>query len=665
MSDSPSIYLPRQLRPRRTALQNSEPTDVRKDEKFTILTTPLHVDKAALTTPNQQFPTESHFSKKFESQSNNNTLLINNNSDAYSAISISGQLGRQIRNFWMQRSALLNAEIAVGAFLLGYAESDGTIHLNRLDQGIQRNGKRIPTTAVCSDELVVPLFCGASKLSFYSCVLQHGSLYGVAGWITDDSSGAGLVVEFISTCVDMRVSTVVVPTVKIGTLSSLLASARQNDGATSRGSLCWNERKGYYEHFNYPIAPSEDVAWVASASDDQNAVARVYLEAGAPQSLVVVHINSAENNLSARMQQYRVEPIKNECTLHIQLGSVQFPESSIWSACTAKLLQPEQYDRGILKTLNAIAAKSKMTISLSSTEKEILSSPKQYVSPFIHKIVTVTRENTGNTPSNNRGNSSDSNRLVINGKANNGKLQDTLEPSQMTELLREQRNIRELLQEQNSLMRTQVSQAQELMRLIKHQPSPQTVTRRYLRMRGTHTPSLADTQKPGTIRRSNSLSEIVDGIRSFEVEGYEEMEHHTGYSHRRPVSFLSPVCVDNSNNPTTQVLEVLTTTASSASLGGSVSATTSSGISNLVSRINNIVNNNSKTAAPTSKPASFSRPPIPAYHRTQNQIASTASNGAVIVQNSYKITPTTQKYLDSLERQNPLTRNYQRHPSEE
>ncbi|KAJ1991467.1 40S ribosomal protein S6 [Coemansia umbellata] len=354
----------------------------------------------------------------------------------------------------------------------------------------------------------------------------------------------------------MRVSTVVVPTVKIGTLSSLLASARQNDGATSRGSLCWNERKGYYEHFNYPIAPSEDVAWVASASDDQNAVARVYLEAGAPQSLVVVHINSAENNLSARMQQYRVEPIKNECTLHIQLGSVQFPESSIWSACTAKLLQPEQYDRGILKTLNAIAAKSKMTISLSSTEKEILSSPKQYVSPFIHKIVTVTRENTGNTPSNNRGNSSDSNRLVINGKANNGKLQDTLEPSQMTELLREQRNIRELLQEQNSLMRTQVSQAQELMRLIKHQPSPQTVTRRYLRMRGTHTPSLADTQKPGTIRRSNSLSEIVDGIRSFEVEGYEEMEHHTGYSHRRPVSFLSPLNIANLANGCQKSIEV-------------------------------------------------------------------------------------------------------------
>ncbi|KAJ2771575.1 hypothetical protein IWQ57_002152 [Coemansia nantahalensis] len=212
----------------------------------------------------------------------------------------------------------------------------------------------------------------------------------------------------------------------------------------------------------------------------------------------------------------------------------------------------------------------------------------------------------------------------------------------MAELLSEQRQIRALLEEQNKLIKTQVSQTQEMMRLAQHQQSPQTVTRRYLRMRGTHTPSLAGApvrvlEEGGTrstagqnMRRSNSLSEIVDGIRSFEVEGYEETEQRAGRGPQRPLSFASPPGASD-----TSLIEE-TTSLPRASGAGSLGA--SSGISTLVTRINRLVSNEPATAAVRAAPRAFGRPPLPAHTRppVPNRMRTP------------KITPTTQKYLDAL-----------------
>ncbi|KAJ2850875.1 hypothetical protein GGI22_005329 [Coemansia erecta] len=206
----------------------------------------------------------------------------------------------------------------------------------------------------------------------------------------------------------------------------------------------------------------------------------------------------------------------------------------------------------------------------------------------------------------------------------------------MAELLQEQRNIRELLQEQNSLIRTQVSQAQEMMRIMNHQPSPQTVTRRYLRMRGTHTPSLTDAHS-ASARRANSLSEIVDGIRSFEVEGYEETEHLPPSNFEQPTkSYAMPP--KEGKSTTCSAIEA---PAASAVSSGTISAATSTGISGLVSRINTIVS--TSDAQPKQSSTAFARPPpMPGYRKQLNPQPTT--------QSSCKITPTTQKYLESLER---------------
>ncbi|KAJ2584340.1 40S ribosomal protein S6 [Coemansia sp. RSA 1836] len=186
----------------------------------------------------------------------------------------------------------------------------------------------------------------------------------------------------------------------------------------------------------------------------------------------------------------------------------------------------------------------------------------------------------------------------------------------MMELLKEQRNIRTLLEEQNKLMKIHVSQTQELMRMSQHQPSPQTITRRHLRVKGTYTPTLIGHQLPGSsnavaeplgVRRSNSLSEIVDGIRSFEVEGYEETEHSARPAYRRPLSFASPLTIDSpqsTGNHINQSVSSEPAAAASASASGSI------GISNLVSRINHIVKDTAGSSA-AAKP--FARPPLPAY----------------------------------------------------
>ncbi|KAJ2456006.1 hypothetical protein EV183_000349 [Coemansia sp. RSA 2336] len=214
----------------------------------------------------------------------------------------------------------------------------------------------------------------------------------------------------------------------------------------------------------------------------------------------------------------------------------------------------------------------------------------------------------------------------------------------ISELLKEQRHIRALLEEQNNLIRTHVSQTQELVRLAQYQPSPQTVTRRYLRMKGTHTPTITSTHRrtsdagraaidtddsPSThgMRRSNSLTEIVDGIRSFEVEGYEETEHRPLRGQRNSLTFASPIYTGGNS---------LALESPSCSESTNAKFSTTSSINSLVTRINRLAGSGSNAAIASSK--AFERPPLPAYGRIQ---AASSSHGS-------KVTPTTQKYLDSL-----------------
>ncbi|KAJ2790151.1 40S ribosomal protein S6 [Coemansia linderi] len=191
----------------------------------------------------------------------------------------------------------------------------------------------------------------------------------------------------------------------------------------------------------------------------------------------------------------------------------------------------------------------------------------------------------------------------------------------MVELLKEQRNIRTLLEEQNQLMKLQVSQTQELMRMSqKHQPSPQTITRRHLRVKGTFTPSIVGHQPPESssavagplsVRRSNSLSEIVNGIRSFEVEGYEETEHSAGPAYRRPLSFASPLFTESPQSTDSHVSWPLPSSGAAVVASSTTSSASGSiGISNLVSRIHHIV---SDTAGSNAPPKPFERPPLPVY----------------------------------------------------
>ncbi|KAJ2684097.1 hypothetical protein IWW39_005108, partial [Coemansia spiralis] len=73
------------------------------------------------------------------------------------------------------------------------------------------------------------------------------------------------------------------------------------------------------------------------------------------------------------------------------------------------------------------------------------------------------------------------------------------------------------------------------------------------------------------------------------------------------------------------------------------SASGSIGISNLVSRIHHIV---SDTAGSNAPPKPFERPPLPVYSNKPPLPGRDLGHGS-------KVTPTTQKYLDSLSQQQP------------
>ncbi|KAJ1860707.1 hypothetical protein LPJ73_001270 [Coemansia sp. RSA 2703] len=638
MSEEPSIYLPRQLRPKRTAAVESIPQPKPYSPEPRVNTAAL------LTAP--RIGTQPMFDISY------NFLHVDTTGELFSSVIVSGMLGKQICALpTARRSDMADSEPIICAFLLGYTDSDGTIHLNQLDQGIEHEGRRVPT-AVCGTDVAVPLFVGASKSRFYASVIKPGCLYRLAGWISGSGSNESrnsLLVEFINTGVDIQASVLTAPTVGIDSLPSLLAHIRseRNFGTGSnvgmrRGQLQWVDSTSCYRHDTGYLSLPANAIWVDVGDDKQDlAVGNALVEAGAPWSLRVVQISPANDCRTAVLRHTTVAPVSGEYMVAVRLASVELVATSHWTTSTAVLMSPIEYGQGSCDIIGGIAIRSGVKVVERSARANsgMCKSPttRCQPSPALQRIAAVTHALVASTPNYpERYNKSPAHVPQIrNQPVAAAPVPISAGEGHMVELLEEQRNIRMLLEEQNNLMKAHMSQTKELMRLAQHQPSPQTITRRYLRMKGTHTPVAASTKRPvitdgqignSSVRRSNSLSEIVEDIRSFEVEGYEEFEHHAGNAVRRPLSFATPICKGS--------LDSFSTT----------SADSSSGISGLVNRINHIVSdsngNNNNNSEGGSKRAPFGRPPaIPTTNRTVPP-APPLSHG-------FKITPTTQKYLES------------------
>ncbi|KAJ2234225.1 hypothetical protein IWW45_003563 [Coemansia sp. RSA 485] len=657
MSEDPSIYLPRQLRPRQLASDSQDATG------HALVPRRVVEMPSANETPRMCRPTLS-----------NNSIHINTTDTLAEAISISGMLSRQICALQRsKRSSVFSTDPQICAFLLGYIESDGTVYLNQLDQGIVHERKRWPT-AVSGTDIAVPLFTGASKSQFYSCIIRPGYMYRIAGWI--DSNGAigdaGMVLEFVNMGFDIRASALTAPSVDIDNLPSLLAhifKEQSRDLSSSYGRLRWQDHKSCYSHETGPLAPPEDAVWVNVANDSQNsAVKDAFIGAGAPWSLRVVQIDSkTEDHRTAVVRHTTVMTTRSEYRLAIRLASIEIVGTSHCATSTARLLSFLQYGQGASETISAISLR--MGVSLvepgamqipSESSRKSLS--RHRPSPKLEQIAAATQALVCVTPSTVARTERRAAVPAVTASSNaNDNGNGNGNGNHMKELLEEQRSIRRLLEEQNSLMRAHMTQTQELMRLSQQQPSPQTITRRYLRMKGTHTPIAPSGrlnqpilkaidesgEAKAAVRRSSSLSEIVEDIRSFEVEGYEETEHVAGYTSRRPLSFATPLCANHSEVSYTESIDDRLLMAGGGHVVGTgigriaSSSSPSNGITGLVSRINNLVSDSKDAASHRHKPSE--RPPaIP---------ASAKPPPGCTMPRRFKVTPTTQKYLDSLSQQ--------------
>ncbi|KAJ2442010.1 hypothetical protein GGF42_007105 [Coemansia sp. RSA 2424] len=587
------------------------------------------------------------------------TVRLDNTHQTAPSIAISGLLSKQVCSM-LDRSARAESEPTVCAFMLGYIEGDGSISLNRLDQGILSGGQRIPTAIYASD-IVVPIYRGGGKEQFYAAAIVPSCVYNVVAWLSSNSSSSdgngGPLIEFATANYSIGLSLSLAPAVDIVSLPELLVYLQQNPDARW-GPLNRLSSQSRYEHGLGPFTPPAHAIWSASDPRDQNAILDAFVAAGAPWSLHVAQISPADDYRSARIQHSRVSPIEGEYKVLVRLASAQLAASSTRSAITARLLPPAQHNSQAPRMLSAITASTGTLLTEKVGDRAVALSALAR-SPLLQNIAASTLALTGRTPPAHTAAASERRSLVASAGprqvvARHPTYQSAVStasrPSDdhMVELLKEQRNIRTLLEEQNKLMKIHVSQTQELMRMSQHQPSPQTITRRHLRVKGTYTPTLIGHQLPALsnavaeplgVRRSNSLSEIVDGIRSFEVEGYEETEHSARPAYRRPLSFASPLTIDSpqsTGNHVSQPVSSESAAAASASGSGSI------GISNLVSRINHIVKDTAGSSA-AAKP--FARPPLPAYsNKPLLPLSRDLGHGS-------KITPTTQKYLDSLNQQ--------------
>ncbi|KAJ2830557.1 40S ribosomal protein S6 [Coemansia erecta] len=362
-----------------------------------------------------------------------------------------------------------------------------------------------------------------------------------------------------------------------------------------------------------------------------------------PRSLHIAQVVVEDDGRSALVRNSLVAPLAGTFSVNVRLASADIAASSSPATSTAKFMPVAQYGHGALGIIHDVAVQHRIEICDAASTMATPRMPTCQPSPLLEKIVASTHALVSPPlPPKTAASISSRSPVVRSNSDNAGN-------SGIAELLQEQRHIRTLLEEQNNLIKTHVSQTQELVQIARYQPSPQTVTRRYLRMKGTHTPTLANTHRRTSdggramidtaestskqgMRRSNSLSEIVDGIRSFEVEGYEETEHHPRHGFQ-PHSFAS------SHDMGSNALAIESPTQTQSTTAGL--SQTSSSINNLVSRINRLAGDGRGGTAPVPRSA-FERPPLPAYSQTQERDYS----------HGYKVTPTTQKYLDSLNADN-------------
>ncbi|KAJ2799286.1 hypothetical protein H4R20_004501 [Coemansia guatemalensis] len=664
MSESPSIYMPRQLRPRRmpqSLAAGGESSRIAANRGRTaeqqIASAHHHATNYGMP-PLKQPGIRAERLPQAPAARRMAASADNARHQPATAVSISGFLGRQLHDIANQPKYSQEGA-AIYAYLLGYVDSDESIYLNRLDQGIQHATDRLPTMAHNTD-VVIPLYRGLSKGGFYSSVLRRGYIFRVACLLEDSSAAAhtGPSVQFISIDAKARVSIEPVLPIELDDMPGLLEQLQRGSNI-SWGPLRKREGRDRSYVCDYgPLLPPAHAVWVAGNSEgDEASIQSAYLDSGMPMSLHIALVYPDDGYRSARVRHFSAVHAAGGPIVYIRLASAELVASSSASAVVTRFTPLDQYSRDITRAIYAAA--SQHQISIADRFEGAAASPLQEhkPSPLLEKIVASTKSLVSQSPSHiqpARAQNPDimpamQTKVCAAGAPclSASRSDDNIGNSDISELLKEQRQIRALLEEQNNLIKSHVSQTQELIRMSRHQPSPQTVTRRYLRMRGTHTPSLLGIQRrtsdagdaatAGTtpeshsMRRSNSLSEIVDGIRSFEVEGYEETEHHVGRGYQRRLSFTLPT------NAGAADLTLESPLQAPSAASGSLSA--SSGITSLVTRINRIVSDGTDMVPAASN--TFKRPPLPAYGRAQGRSHTY----------DHKITPTTQKYLDSLEPQ--------------
>ncbi|PIA14466.1 hypothetical protein COEREDRAFT_16842 [Coemansia reversa NRRL 1564] len=660
MSESPSIYMPRQLRPRRMPQSQNVrgessrvTTSIECGAELQISSTHHHTNNYGILPP--QLPrVVAKSSSQASSARQMDASIDSTRQRAATAVSISGFLGRQLHGLASQPYFSENGP-KIYAYLLGYVDGDDSIYLNRLDQGIQHGTDRTPTAAHSTD-IVIPLYRGLSTEVFYTSALRRGYIFRVSCLLEDTSTTTctGPSVQFISIDANTRVTMEPALPIELDGMAGLLEHLHRGP------NIGWGplRRKGYKESYIYDcglLLPPAHVVWVAGNSEtDEKFIQSAYVDSGMPTSLHIALVYPEDSYRSARVRHFSAAPATGEPAIYIRLAAAELVSSSDISTVVTRFTSLDQCNRDLTRALYTAASQHRVSIA-GQFERISVSPPQKHKSsPLLEEIVSSTKAIVTQSPRHKlpaRARSPDmipilqtkvgaSSTPCIPAARSDG----NVENSDISELLKEQRQIRMLLEQQNSLIKSHVSQTQELIRMTKHQPSPQTITRRYLRMRGTHTPSLLGIQRrtsdagdvptTGTtpenhsMRRSNSLSEIVDGIRSFEVEGYEETEHHVGHGYQRRLSFTSPMNVGSADLTLESPLQ------SPSVASGSLSA--SSGITSLVTRINRIVSTSTNMAPAASN--AFERPPVPAYSRAQGRSHTY----------DHKITPTTQKYLDTL-----------------
>lgn len=621
MSESPSVYIPRQLRPRRNLFSERE---------------------AAID------DMDHNYQNVFSANSNSRISSINTTGEGIKTVVIPALVCEKILAVY--KEAAYNGGQGppnLQAYLLGSIDSNGIVNLNLLDPGVKHGfSKRMPSTDY-EDGIVVPIYFGGIREVFYKTALKPGNIWKLAGCVSNHKGG-GVSLEMINIGLALDISVAPVSLAHIANLPSLLVDIRANPDI-QRGPVS-RDYNGGCNHRVGPLTPPESMVWIKGDSrNNTKQINDAYMAVGAPWSLHVVSVFSNDDYRTAQVEHSQVSPMEDRYRVGAKVGFV------FLKGCTAKLTLEsvdkcdDSYAEDVIGRIAANFQTSLVQMSSQETRTPAQYTPSCGLPSLVGKIAEIS-------PACNS-----SGGFLIRRRQLEGDVKDTdSNDPQMLELLNEQRQIRLLLEEQNSLMRTHVTQTQALMRNpYHHQPSPQTITRRHLRMRGTYTPivrasSPSDnrnragkevaTKPAGDARRSNSLSEIVDGIRSFVVEGYEETQHHgpTPYIHRQN-SRYQPEESSSSFVTTPSTNEKTGRPSSSSSVTSTHGTSKTTGISSLVSRINHLVSDKSSGTSAFTKP-----PPMPDTYR---RAAITKDHYRGVKNNSVEtttITPTTQKYLNKI-----------------